>query len=336
MKIIIKPIYLILPLALLAMVIVTACDLSTFSTASKSTSQFDIKLTDIGFKQNMALFSSDILLIPSDNLLFKVDVTPKDTFKGEPFRTVQLSSKYTGDKTLVQSTPAIWIALLSKDGYFFSSHGPLTWTPEELQLPDSKERDYYKIQSIKELRVKHVTIYVPSSDKATVALLQDSNKLMLELQQKQWKWIIKGDWLLGGDLPKEADEEYIRRRFEELFSRYFKLMIVDSDGLQKLTNPDGQTKLIKTWSGKGKFTTPTFFVTYDRIITSWVGNPLGQFEYNLYSVDGKNMGGARMSAEPDVKHRSGNSVYPGKSYYIDIIAPQEKRWTFWLEETNLP
>lgn len=206
-------------------------------------SQFDTKLTDIGFTQNTALFSLDILSIPGDKLLFKVDVIPKDTFTGEPFRTVKLGNEDIGYETLVQSTPTVWLALLSKDGYFFNSEGPLTWTPEELQLPDSSERDYYKIQNMKERRVKHITIYVPSSDKAAVALLQDSNRLVEELMQKQWKWLISGDWLLGENLPKEADEEYIRGEFETLFNRHFRLMIVDSDGLQKLKYPDEETNL---------------------------------------------------------------------------------------------
>lgn len=226
--------YFVLLFASVTLALVSGCSGSTFSPAGKSMSQFDTKLTDIGFRHNTALFSPDILSIPGDRLLFKVDVTPKDTFTGEPFRTVQLGNKDIGYQTLVQSTPAIWLALLSKDGYFFSSQGPLTWTPEELQLPDASERDYYKIQSMKERRVKHITIYVPSSDKAAVALLQDSNKLMGELQQKQWGALISGDWLLGKDLPKEFDEEYIRGKFEALFNRYFRLMIVEKEQLFKL------------------------------------------------------------------------------------------------------
>lgn len=328
--------YFVLLSALLALAIVSGCSGSTFPPGGKSISQFDIKLTDIGFRHNTALFSPDILSIPGESLRFKVDVTPKDTFTGEPFRTVELGNKDIGFQTLVQSTPAVWLALLSKDGYYFHSQGPLTWTPEELQLPDASERDYYKIQSMKERRVKHVQMFVPSSDKAAIALLQDSNKLAAELQQKQWKYLITGDWLLGEDLPKEADEEYIRSEFEKLFNKYFRLIIVDSDGLQKLKYPDGDTKLISTWSGKGKFISPTFTVTYDRLKTSWIGNPLGQFEYNLYDVDGKFIGGTRISAEPDKKHASGQTVQPGESYYIEIIAPQEMQWTFWLEETNLP
>ena len=89
-------------------------------------SQFDIKLMDVGFKRNISLFSPDTLTISGGKLLFRVDVTAKDTFTGEPFRTVQLGNKDIGFQTLVQSTPAVWLALLSKDGYFFSSQGPLT------------------------------------------------------------------------------------------------------------------------------------------------------------------------------------------------------------------
>jgi hypothetical protein len=328
--------YSVLLLASVTLAIVSGCSGPTFFPAGKSMSQFDIKLIDIGFGHNTDLFSPDILSIPGDKLLFRVDITPKDVFTGEPFETIKLGNKDIGYQTLVLSTPAVWLVLLSKDGYFFSSEGPLRWTPEELQLPDASERDYYKIQSMRERRVKHVTLSAPSSDKAVVALLKDSNELASELWKGQWRELIKGDWLLGEDLPKEFDEEYIRGKFEALFNRHFRLVIVDSDGLQKLKYPDRQTKLIATWSGKGRFTTPTFTVTYDRLKTSWVGNPPGQFEYNLYDVEGKYMGGTRTGAEPDKKHESGQPVQPGKSYYIEIITPQEMQWTFWLEETNLP
>jgi len=161
--------YFRLLFALVALATISGCGRTTSSAPVKGMSQFDIRLTDIGFGHNTALLSPDTLYVPGERLPFRVDVSPKDTFTGQPFRTVQLGNRDIGYQTLVQSTPAVWLALLSRDGYFFSSAGPLTWTPEELQLPDALERDYYKIQSIKERRVKHVTIYAPSSDKATLA-----------------------------------------------------------------------------------------------------------------------------------------------------------------------
>jgi hypothetical protein len=315
---------------------VTGCN-GTFLPANKNLSQFDIKLTDIGFRNNTALFSSDILSISGQNLRFKVDITPKDSFKGEPFRTVELGNKDIGFQTLVQSTPAVWLALLSKDGYYFHSQGPLTWTPEELQLPDASERDYYKIQSMKERRVKHVEMFVPSSDKAAIALLQDSNKLAAELQQEQWKYLVTGDWLLGEDLPKEADEEYIRSEFEKLFNKYFKLIVVDSDGLQELKYPDGDTKLISTWSGNGTFTSPAFTPTLDRVNISGIVNSGGPCEYKLCTVDGKLIRGYEGSIKSDKKQTLTTApVQPGESYYFEIVIPQETQWTIWVEETNLP
>lgn len=328
--------YFLFLFASLALVTLPGCDGSTFTPANINLSQFDVKLTDIGFRRNSALFSQDTLSISGESLLFRVDVTAKDSFTGEPFKTRQVGNKDIGIQTFVQSTPAVWLALLSRDGYYFSSHGPLTWTPEELRLPDSSERDYYKIQSMKENRVKHVTIYVPSSDKAVVALLQDSNKLAAELQQQQWKYFISGDWLYGEDLPKESDAEYIRDKFEELFNRYFKLVIVDSDGLQKLMYPDGTTKFIDAWSGKGKFTTPLFTVSYDRIKTTAVVKTTGRFQYYLYDVNGAKLSGSEMTYQPDKTYPGSMSVKPGKSYYIEITAPAEMQWTFRLEETNLP
>lgn len=329
----VKVFLILLIIALLASA-VAACDEFNLTSNRKISSQFDTKLTDIGFR-NSGIIYGDVLSISGDNLLFRVDITPKDVFTGEPFEKIELGNKDIGYQTLIQSTPTVWLVLLSKDGYYFNS-SLLRWTPEELQLPDESERDYYKIQSMMKRRTKSIRITAPSSDKVVVALLQDSNELMRELQKQQWKWLIGGEWLLGEEPPKESDEEYIRSKFEELFNRHFRLMIVDFDGLQKLKYPDGKTKLIATWSEKGKFTTPTFTVTYDRVKTSWIGNPLGQFEYNLYSVDGKYIGGHKTSAEPDKKRESSKPVEPGKSYYIEIITPEEMQWTFWLEETNLP
>ncbi len=317
------------------MITLSGCVTSSFLSGGTMT-QFEVKLVDIGFSNNTALFSPDTLSISGDKLRFMVDITPKESFSGEPFRTIQIGTKNTGYQTLVQSTPIVWLVLLSRDGYFFGSEGPLTWTPEELRLPVPSERDYYKIQSMKEQREKQLRPYVSSSDKGAVALLKDSNQLMAELRRKQWKWMVSGDWLLGGDLPAEANGEYIRGRFEQLFNRYFKLVIVDTEGLQRLQYPDAKTKLIATWSGKGKFTTPKFTAKYNRIVTSWTGNPVGQLEYTLYSIDGRFIGRAGNIAEQNQKHGSGQPVQPGQSYYIEITTPQEMEWTFWLEETNLP
>lgn len=200
-------------------------------------SQFDTKLTDIGFRSSGIIYG-DVLSISGDKLMFRVDVIPKDSFTGEPFNTVELGNKDIGFKTFVQSTPWVYVILLSRDGHYFSSHGPLIWTPEELQLPDESERDYYKTQSMMKRRIKSVTLSAPSSDKAVVALLQDSNELTRELQKKQWKWLIGGEWLLGEDLPKESDEEYIRSKFEELFNRHFKLVVVEKEQWLKFESLD--------------------------------------------------------------------------------------------------
>lgn len=226
--------YITLLLSLITLTTVLGCSGCSLASDGTSINQFDIKLTDIGFTQNNDLFSPDILSISGNQLLFQVDVTPKDTFTGEPFRTIELGNQDIGYETVIQSTPAVWLVLLSKDGYYFCDNGPLTWTPEELQLPDASERDYYKIQGMKKGRVKHVTLGVSSSDKAVVALLEDSNELARELYQGQWRALIRGDWLFGEDLPKEFDEEYIRSKFEDLFCRHFKLLVVEVDGLQKL------------------------------------------------------------------------------------------------------
>jgi len=227
--------YITLLLSLIILTAVLGCSGCIFTPDVTSiNNQFDIKLTNIGFTQNMDLFSPDILSIAGSQLLFNIDVIPKDTFTGEPFRTIKLGNEDIGYETLIQSTPAVWLVLLSKDGYYFCDYGPLTWTPKELQLPDASERDYYKIQNMEKLRIKQVKLGVPSSDKAAVALLEDSNELASELYHGQWRALIRGDWLLGEELPKEFDEEYIRSKFEDLFHRHFRLLVVDADGLQRL------------------------------------------------------------------------------------------------------
>ena len=200
-------------------------------------SQFDTKLTEIGFKSGGISFfgliiGGDTLSIPRDNLLFRIDVIPKDSFTGEPFNTGELGNKDIGFETFVQSTPWVYVILLSRDGHYFSSHGPLTWTPEELQLPDKSERDYYKSQSMRERRIKTVTLSAPSSDTAVVALLQDSKALMKELEQEQW------EGLVSGDLFSEVPGEQIWRKFEGLFNRYFRVVIVDKEQWLKYESLD--------------------------------------------------------------------------------------------------
>ena len=317
------------------LITVTGCNGSTFSPANTSMSQFDIKLTDIGFRNNTALFSPDILSIPGESLRFKVDVTPKNTFTGEPFRTVQLGNKDIGFQTLVQSTPAIWLALLSKDGYYFHSQGPLTWTPEELQLPDASERDYYKIQSMKERRVKNVQMFVPSSDKAAIALLQDSNKLAAELQQKQWKYLISGDWLLGENLPDEADEEYIRDRFEQLFNRYFKLTIVDSAGLLKLKYPDGKIVKLGEYSGHGSFKTPNFTPQYKWLRITFLSPTGASGQGGLYYSDGKGSQWGTFNVKANYDKPMRLPVQPGKEYYYTFTIPDNVSWKLTIEESNM-
>lgn len=139
-------------------------------------------------------------------------------------------------------------------------------------------------------------------------------------------------FLKEGDNPWEPTKADINR----VCSRYIKVMVVDKEDLTKLKYPEGETKLIGTWSGKGPFTTPLFTVSYDRLKTSWIGNPYGRFEYVLYNEDGTQVGSLRGSAEPDRKIHSGSPTKPGNRYYIEIIAPEEMQWTFWVEETNLP
>ena len=199
-------------------------------------SKFDVELTEIGFKSSGIavggmVIGADTLSIPGDRLRFGVDIIPKDSFTGEPFNTVELGNKDTGFKTFVQSTPWVYVVLLSRDGYYFSSHGPLTWTPEELQLPDESERDYYKSQSMMKRRTKSVILGAPSSDKAVVALLQDSNELMKKLEREQWERVAKGDWFSEKNMSTW-------NKLKNLFNKYFKVVIVEKDQWLKFQSLD--------------------------------------------------------------------------------------------------
>lgn len=199
-------------------------------------SKFDVELTEIGFKSSGIavggmVIGADTLSIPGDSLRFGVDIIPKDSFTGEPFNTVELGNKDIGFKTFVQSTPWVYVVLLSRDGYYFSSHGPLTWTPEELQLPDESERDYYKSQSMMKRRTKSVILTAPSSDKAVVALLQDSNELMKKLEREQWERVAKGDWFSEKSVPTWS-------KLKDLFNKYFKVVIVEKEQWLKLKSLD--------------------------------------------------------------------------------------------------
>ena len=225
--------FLIIVMIVLPILSGTSCaGIKSFVSSRDVASKFDIKLTDIGFRTSAVaiagiVIGADTLSIPEDRLSFSVDVIPKDSFTGEPFSVSELGNKDIGFKTVVESRPYIYLAIFSRDGHYFHATGPLIWTKDELELPDSSERDYYKTQSMINRRVKHVTISVPSSDKAVVSLLHDSNELMRKLELKQWEAIAKGDWFSEESSP-------VRDKMEDLFNRYFKLTVIDKDEWRKL------------------------------------------------------------------------------------------------------
>ncbi len=231
-----------------------------------------------------------------------------------------------------------FVALLSQDGHFFYST-VIKWSADDFRGAKADERNFWKIQEAEERAIKRITLEAPANDKDMVALKTAYNAMKEEgiekHQRKLQEYLQKGDLVSFAKLgenpwePSTAD-------INGVCNRYIQVKVVDKGGLLKLQYPQGETKLIATWSGKGSFTSPTFTVIYDRLKTSWVGTPSGQFEYKLYTADGKFTYGTRLSAEPDKKHGGGGTVRPGSSYYIEIIAPVDMQWTFWLEETNLP
>jgi len=175
----------------------------------------------------------------------------------------------------------------------------------------------------------------PSSDKATVALPQDSNELAGELQHEQWKYLINGNWLLGEDLPKEANQEYIRGRFEQVFDRHFKLVVVDSNGLLKLKYPDGKIVKLGGYSGHGSFRSPNFTPQYDWLRITIVSPTGCSGQGGLYYADGKGSqwGTFNVAANYDRPRRL--PVQPGKEYYYAFTIPDDQSWTLTIEESNM-
>lgn len=297
---------ILLSIVVIGVLLLSACDLSTTILKSEKALIAKAEVTDIRFTSR-----------PSEEyVLFYIDVTPGYLLADSPY----------------------FVALLSKDGYFFDSN-VIKWSTEDLRGAEQDERNYWKIQEAEERLIKHERLGAPANDKDIVLLQKAYNSMVEEgterYQRKLQDYLQKGDmvsFLKEGDNPWEPTKADINR----VCSRYIKVMVVDKEGLMKLKYPEGETKLIATYSGKGSFTTPTFTVTYDRLKTSWIGTPSGQFEYKLYTEDGARVGALRGSAEPDRKIHSGDQVKPGHRYYIEIIAPEEMQWTFWVEETNLP
>lgn len=238
----------------------------------------------------------------------------------------------------IQADTPYFVVMLSKDGYFFDSN-VIKWSVEDLRGVEPDERSYWKIREAEERLIKQVALAALANDKDIVALQTAYNAMVKDGNEKHQRklqdYFQKGDmvsFLKEGQNPWEPSTADING----VCNRYIQVKVVDKVGLIKLQYPQGATKLIATWSGKGSFTSPTFTVIYDRLKTSWVGTPSGQFEYKLYTADGGFTHGTSLGAEPDKKHGSGGTVKPGSSYYIKIVAPEDMQWTFWVEETNLP
>lgn len=291
----------------LVLPMITACkDFGLDTIGSSDRHRAEVEITSIRFTSH-----------PSEvNVLFYMDVIPEYVLADTPYSVV----------------------LLAKDGHFFDSSW-VNWSTEDLRGAEPDERNYWKIQEAEERLVKHVRLGAPANDKDIVLLQKAYNSMVEEgtekYQRKLQDYLQKGDmvsFLKAGDNPWEPTKADINR----VCSRYIRVKVVDKEELLKIEYPEGETKLIATWSGTGSFSTPMFTASYDRLKTSWIGNPYGRFEYVLYNEDGTQAGSLRGSAEPDRKIHSGGPVKPGNRYYIEIIAPEEMRWTFWLEETNLP
>jgi len=190
--------------------------------------QFEIKIIDIGFKRNTslnAIFDSTAprVVVPGNYLSVKVNVIPKPSFTGEPFNISSIRGT-----NIETSSPLVWLAVLSKDGYFFGATGPLTWTRSELVLPSESERNYYYAEALREQRIKGIVVkYIPSTDRDVVALTNDVSAYIDDIDRETWGWILEGDWLFGGNPPIDATQ--MENEIESMFYRYFTLRVVTKD-----------------------------------------------------------------------------------------------------------
>lgn len=293
---------ILLPILVIGVLLLSACELITTSSASTA----ETEITGIRFTSS-----------PNETyVIFYIDVTPK----------------------YLLADTSYFVVLLSKDEHFFDSNA-ISWNTEDLRGADKDERNYWKIREAEERLIKHEKLGAPANDKDIVALQKAYNAMVEEGEERYAREL--QDYLKEGDLVsfgKAIDNPWkpSKADINRVCNKYIKVRVVDKEGLMKLKYPEGETKLIGTWSGKGPFTTPLFTVSYDRLKTSWIGTPSGRFEYVLYREDDAKSGSTSMSAYPDRKIHSGQSVKSGNRYYIEIMAPVDMQWTFWVEETNLP
>ena len=177
--------------------------------ANSLSSQFDIEITNI--------WSTTSFLIT------EVTINPKATYNG---------------------TTTIYLALFSKDGYYFGKAGAYTWTPQQLQLADSSERDINIINAMEKQRIRQIQLHIPISDKDAVACLADINKYEAELKHKAVDFLANAPMedVASGKLPKELGDEAKMDNYRKIFNRYFTIKIVTEEEAMELDKAKQQDK----------------------------------------------------------------------------------------------
>jgi len=192
-------------------------------TNSNLSSQFDIEVADIGLQRNTAPFAGVypntplIVSTSTDFLIVDVNITPKSSFTGGA---------------------SVYLAKVSKDGYYFGRVEIPQWTQQELQTPSPSERNINVIKAMEAQRIKQVKIAFPLSDKDVVAFLADINTYTAKVNQEGWDFVANAPWsnLLSGNTPSDLSAETIMSNIRSIFDRYFSLKIITKEEAADLDN----------------------------------------------------------------------------------------------------
>jgi len=135
-------------------------------------------------------------------LFVQVSITPKNSYAG--------------------GTPICLAYFAKKDNHYFGHTAVITWTQDQLRLPDPSERDLNKINAMEQQRTKITEAVFPLSDIDVDAFLDDLNVFDSILFQNR-TWYDTSDII--HKLSGGADMDNIR----SIFNRYFTLKIVTQE-----------------------------------------------------------------------------------------------------------
>ena len=254
---------------------------------------------------------------PQTHDVFYVEVTPNNAVAGETY----------------------YLCLYSRDGYYFENQfNVVTWTQDELVDVSQDERNYTVIEEAQERQKRKIEFAAPITDIAVrdfnndyrTALAEKRENTLRDLQEAYQK----GDWV-EYDKIGERSLDLTDSELNNIFHRYFKIVVTDKQGFLKILYPEGEIHSILSHSAKGSFDTPVFTPQYEYLIVTISSLTGGKGEGGLYSSDGKLSYGGTLIVQPDGEGKPHMiHVNPGDEYYYSISVPDEMDWSITIEETN--